>query len=48
MYKHTDDIDLSKDFKCSEADGAMESGANLAISALEHNGALDTNFRALC
>jgi len=48
MYKHTDDIDLSNDFRYSEADRVMEPAVNLTISALEQNGALDTNFRALC
>lgn len=48
MYKHTDDIDLSKNCEYSEADGVMEPAVNLTISVLERNGALDTNFRALC
>lgn len=48
MYKHTDDIDLSKDYNYSEADGVMEPAVNLTISALEDKEALDINFRALC
>jgi len=47
IYKHADDIDLSKAYRRDEADEVMLRAANLTISGLEDDGNLDDNFRPL-
>lgn len=48
IYKHTDDIDLSKDYNRAEADNKLLPAVNLTIQDLERRTVLDANFRSVC
>ena len=48
IYRHTDDIDLSKDYTREGADAELLPAVNLTIRDLEKNSDLDVSFRALC
>lgn len=48
LYKHTDDIDLSKDYNRETADTNLLPAVNLTIRDLEKHSAIDGNFRGVC
>jgi hypothetical protein len=47
IYRYTEDIDPTKEYKYADADGTMLRAANLTIGGLQGDASLEVDFRAL-